>query len=379
MSIIVEKFKAGFHEKGSGYSFFVPGYINDIWLWTTPEINLLLEKAAVSLGQLNTFSKLVPDIDLFIQLHIAKEAVLSSRIEGTQTNMEEALLPEKEISPDHRQDWQEVRNYIRALNHAIHKLDKLPVSSRLIKETHEILLQSVRGETKSPGEFRTSQNWIGGRSLSDAQYIPPHHSYIHDLMGDLEKFIHNNQISVPALIRIGIAHYQFETIHPFLDGNGRIGRLLITLSLVNYGLLDKPILYVSTFFEKNKTLYYDNLTRVRAKNDMLQWLKYFLVGLDQSATEAINTLNAILKLKTKTEEKIYAHLGRRSAKAIVLLQHLFANPYMNANDVMQVTRLSKKAANDLIEGMEQQKILKEITNLSRNRMYKFHEYLALFK
>ena len=376
--MILEKFQSGHYEKGTGYTYFVPALINDLWVWNTPDINILLEKAAVSLGQLNSFSRLVPDIDLFIQLHVTKEAVLSSRIEGTQTRMEEALLTEKDILPEHRDDWREVQNYMQALNYAIDKLNLLPISSRLIKETHNILLQSVRGESKSPGEYRKSQNWIGGRSLNDAQFIPPHHTYVNDLMGDLEKFIHNDQIKVPDLIRIGIAHYQFETIHPFLDGNGRIGRLLITLSLVHYGLLDKPILYVSTFFEKDKTLYYDNLTRVRTKNDMLQWLKYFLVGLEESANDAIRTLTGILELKTRTEIKIQQNLGRRSSKGILLLQKLFEMPYMTANGVMKATGLSKKAANDLITEFQNQNILKEITSLSRNRIYSFHEYLDLF-
>lgn len=253
--IQLDKFLAGHYEEGYGYKYFVPNLINDAWEWKDSLINHLLEKAALRLGELNSFSRLVPNIDLFIQLHVTKEAVISSRIEGTQTRMDEALLPENEVKIERRDDWKEVRNYIKALNEAISCLEKLPISSRLIKTTHRLLLDSVRGEHKLPGEFRNSQNWIGGKSLADAKYIPPTHQLVGELMGDLEKFLNNDQIQLPALLKIAIAHYQFETIHPFLDGNGRIGRLLITLFLVKEGLLEKPLLYLSTFFETPKDLY----------------------------------------------------------------------------------------------------------------------------
>ncbi|MFC1731443.1 Fic family protein, partial [candidate division KSB1 bacterium] len=281
----LEKYQAGHFEKAYGYKYFVPQQINDEWIWNTPIINRLLEKAAVKIGELNSFARLVPNIDLFIQLHVTKEAVVSSRIEGTQTNMDEAVLPLEEIRPERRNDWQEVNNYIRAINEAIEELEKLPVSSRLIRNTHKTLLQSVRGANKLPGAYRTSQNWIGGNSLADAVFIPPQHQLVNELMGDLEKFLNNDEIEVPALIRIAIAHYQFETIHPFLDGNGRIGRLMISLYLVSKGILGKPLLYLSTYFEKNKALYYNNLSMVRTKNDMLQWIKYFLVGIEQTSSK----------------------------------------------------------------------------------------------
>jgi Fic family protein len=222
-----------------------------------------------------TFGALT-NINLFIHLHITKEAVISSRIEGTRTGIDEALLPEEEISPEKRDEWREVANYIKAMNTAIKNLQHLPLSTRLLRETHGILMQGVRGEHKNPGEFRRSQNWIGGTSPSDAFFVPPAHPHINELMGDLENFLHNQDISVPALVRIAIAHYQFETIHPFLDGNGRIGRLLITLFLVSERILDQPLLYLSVFFEKKRTLYYDNLQQVRDNNDLLSWIKYFL-------------------------------------------------------------------------------------------------------
>ena len=316
--IQLDKFLAGHYEEGYGYKYFVPNLINDAWEWKDSLINHLLEKAALRLGELNSFSRLVPNIDLFIQLHVTKEAVISSRIEGTQTRMDEALLPENEVKIERRDDWKEVRNYIKALNEAISCLEKLPISSRLIKTTHRLLLDSVRGEHKLPGEFRNSQNWIGGKSLADAKYIPPTHQLVGELMGDLEKFLNNDQIQLPALLKIAIAHYQFETIHPFLDGNGRIGRLLITLFLVKEGLLEKPLLYLSTFFETPKDLYYDNLSAIRTKNDMAQWIKYFLVGIEQTASLAVETLSSILEFKNETENLIRGTYRTRSTNAIIV-------------------------------------------------------------
>lgn len=376
--IELEKYQAGHLEKTSGYKYFVPKNINDEWSWKTPIINKLLERAAVKLGELNSFARLVPNIDLFIQLHVTKEAVVSSRIEGTQTNMDEALLPIEEIRPERKNDWQEVNNYIRAINDAIGQLDTLPISSRLLKSIHKTLLQSVRGEHKLPGEYRSSQNWIGGTSLSDAVFIPPTHLLVNELMGDLESFLNNEDIHVPALVRIAIAHYQFETIHPFLDGNGRIGRLMITLFLVSERILDKPLLYLSYFFEKNKSLYYDNLSLVRTKNDMIQWIKYFLVGIEQTATKAVDTLSSILKLKEQIENDIKAKMGRRSNSALILLTALFKDPIVTIDQAAKISNLSYKAANDLVAAMQEQGLLKEITGQSRNRIFVFDQYLSVF-
>ncbi|MBE0528701.1 MAG: Fic family protein, partial [Thermoleophilia bacterium] len=347
----IEKYRAGHFEKGFGYKFFVPELINDEWSWRTPIINKLLEKAAIRLGELNSFARLVPNIDLFIHLHVTKEAVVSSRIEGTRTNVDEALLPIEEIKPERQDDWLEVKNYVAALNAAIVELQHLPISSRLLRNTHKTLLQSVRGEHKLPGEFRTSQNWIGGASLSDAVFIPPQHQLVNLLMGDLESFLNNDQIEVPALIRIAIAHYQFETIHPFLDGNGRIGRLMITLFLVNEGILEKPLLYLSEYFENNKELYYDNLTRVRTHNNMLQWIKYFLVGVEKTAANAVNTLSKVIQLKNDLESQINSGFGRRSNSALLLLNILFRNPVTTIENAAKKCSLSYKAANDLVRIM----------------------------
>ncbi len=377
--IELESYNPGHYENGFGYKYFVPEKINDEWTWFSPEINQLLEKAAVKLGMLNSFAHLVPNLNLFIQLHVTKEAVVSSRIEGTQTKMDEALLPIEEVQPERRNDWKEVNNYIKALNRAIVDLEKLPISSRLIRKTHKQLLENVRGEYKMPGEFRNSQNWIGGNSLSDAKFIPPHNDYVAELMSDLEFFLNNEEIRTPSLIKIAIAHYQFETIHPFLDGNGRIGRLLITLFLVKEKILDMPLLYLSSYFEKNKELYYDNLSNVREKSDMKQWIKYFLVGIEQTASESTDTLSKILKYKEETEEAIRRSFGRRSTHAIMLLHALMKSPFTTVEEASKTCSLSYKAANDLVKKMHEDGYLEETTGQSRNRLYVLQSYLRLFE
>lgn len=379
MAIQLEKYKAGHCQTGAGYKFFLPSKVNDQWEWNDSQLNTLLEKASIRLGELNSFARLVPNIDLFIALHVTKEAVISSRIEGTQTNITEAVLPEEEITPERRNDWKEVNNYTYALNEAIKSLIKLPLSSRLLKQAHENLMTGVRGEHKFPGEFRTSQNWIGGSGPADAVFVPPAHVYVNDLIGDLENFLHNEKINVPALIRIGIAHYQFETIHPFLDGNGRIGRLLITLFLVDQNILHQPLLYLSAYFENNKAHYYDNLTRVREKGEMLHWLKYFLIGVEKTSQDAVATLSKIIKLKQDLENDIHQNWGRRTKSALQLLNQLFVYPVISIKRAQELSSLSKKAAGELIESFEKAKILIEQTGQSRNRIFTFQSYLHLFE
>ncbi|WP_240471656.1 Fic family protein [Hymenobacter aerophilus] len=356
----------------------MPTPIDAEWTWETASLNALLEKAAVKLGELNSYARLVPSIGLFIQLHVTKEAVVSSRIEGTQTNLGEALLPKAEIQPERRDDWQEVNNYIRAMNEAITELKTLPISSRLLRATHLTLLSNGRGEHKQPGEFRRSQNWIGGRSLADAAFIPPHDKLVPELMGDLENFLHNDDINVPALIRIGMAHYQFETIHPFLDGNGRIGRLLITLYLVSEGILDKPLLYLSAYFEQNKNLYYDNLMVVRQKSDLVQWLKYFLVGIEQTAAQAVTALSKMLDLKLEMEQQIHDTFGRRAPSALRLLPVLFQTPALTVEAAATATGLSYRVTNEVMAQLQTAGYLQEITGQSRNRIFVFEPYLKAF-
>ena len=348
-------------------------------MWTDENINELLEKASLKLGELNSFSRFVPDTDMFIIMHIFKEAVVSSKIEGTQTNIEQALIEEKEINPEKRDDWREVNNYVTAMNQAIEELKNLPLSNRLIRGTHKVLLSSGRGEHRAPGEFRLSQNWIGGTSPADAVFTPPMHMEIPDLLGDFELFLNNDEIKVPHLIRIAIAHYQFETIHPFLDGNGRIGRLLITLYMVSKEILEKPLLYLSDFFEKNKTLYYDNLMKVRLGNDLGQWIKFFLTGVIQTSDNSINTLRKIMELKTSIERERIMTMGKRSKPGIEFLHKLFKKPVVTIKDVQSLTGLSPKAANDLVKIFIEKKILNETTGFQRNRVFLFEEYLRMFE
>lgn len=374
----IKDFKSGSLKQGYKYQYFMPEKINHVFSWEDTSINTLLEKASFHLGALNSFSSLVPDADMFIIMHIFKEAVISNRIEGTRTNIEEALNEQENLDPEKRDDWQEVHNYVKAMNNAIQELENLPLSNRLIKNTHKILLSTGRGEHKSPGEFRISQNWIGGTSLSDAVFIPPAHEELPELLSDLELFLNNTNINIPHLIRIAIAHYQFETIHPFLDGNGRIGRLLISLYLVHSKVLQKPLLYLSDFFEKNKTLYYDNLTFVRTKNDMSQWIKYFLEGVSQTAENSAQTLKKIIDLKTDLEKNKLLSLGKRTKTANEFLYLLFHNPVITSAVLQKEMKITAKTANSLIDAFIGLNILKERTGYSRNRIFVFSKYVELF-
>jgi Fic family protein len=302
--------------------------VNHEWTWEDPQINTLLEEATQAIGELNAFSLIVPDVDLFIYMHVVKEASTSSRIEGTQTEIDEALRPRELVAPERRNDWQEVQNYIQAMNQAIDELQTLPLSNRLLKNTHRTLLQGVRGELKLPGEFRTSQNWIGGSGPSDAVFVPPSHEVVPELMSDLEKFWHNELIYVPHLIRIALAHYQFETIHPFLDGNRRIGRLLITLYLVEKDLLRKPTLYLSAHLEKYKGAYYDALTRVRESHDLGHWVRFLLTAILETAHKGKETFQAILALRSEVEQTTL-RLGKKAERARSLLNHLYRKPLLH--------------------------------------------------
>jgi Fic family protein len=311
-------------------------------------------------------------------MHVLKEATVSSRIEGTQTNMEEALIKRNELNPEKRDDWQEVTNYTLAMNAAIDRLKTLPLSSRLIKETHRILMTHARGDHKLPGEYRTSQNWIGGASINDAVFVPPPSTEVEELMNDLEKFIHNNSIHVPHLVRAAIIHYQFETIHPFLDGNGRIGRLLITLYLISNKILDQPILYLSDFFEKHKGLYYDNLMEVRRKNDLLQWVKFFLEAVSQTSEKAAKSLQEIMRLRHDCQGTRIIGMGKRIPNAKKLLDHLFTQPVVNAQMVSEKLEISTVSSYKMIEEFVEIKILREMTGFKRNRYFVFQEYIDQF-
>lgn len=373
----LEAFKAGEWRQRYQYKSFEPILVDVEWVWEDPTINTLLEQANRALGELNAFSLIVPDIDLFIQMHVVKEAQTSSRIEGTQTGMDEAVMPEEQIQPEKRDDWREVRNYVDAVNGAVEELARLPLSNRLLRQTHAILMRGVRGETKQPGEFRTSQNWIGGSSLADAVFIPPHPDGVPDLMGDLERFWHDEAIQVPHLIRAGISHYQFETIHPFLDGNGRIGRLLIPLYLVSHGLLAKPSLYLSDFFERNRASYYDALMRVRESNDIIHWVRFFLAGVAETAASGRNVFRQVLALRTEVEQAVLT-LGKRTPNARQTLNLLYRTPIVSAGDLETALEVSTPTANAIIRDLVGLGILVETTGQQRWRSYSFDRYLRLF-
>jgi Fic family protein len=364
--------------KAEEYKYFLPSFINHNFDIENKKIFVYLEEATRLLGELNAYGTLIPDVDFFIQMHVISEAVSSSKIEGTKTGMDEALLEKEDVSPEKRDDWQEVNNYIMAMNHAINNLKQLPVSTRLIKETHNILLSNVRGENKKPGEIRSSQNWIGGASINTAYFVPPHHEHLGELLADWEKFWHNENLNIPVLIKIAITHYQFETIHPFLDGNGRIGRLMISLQLLERKFLTKSVLYISNFFENYRQSYYDSLDRVRRKNDLEQWILFFLEGVIETAKKSKKTFEDILKLKEIFDSKI-ATLGRKTNNARRLLLYLFSDPVVKIRDVQDYLEVNYATANKLVEDLVHLGILKEKTGFSRNRIFVMDDYVKLFR
>lgn len=319
----VETFTAGKWQQRFEYKSFEPVPINVQWQWEDARINAQLERATLALGELNAFSLIVPDVDQFIRMHIVKEAQASSRIEGTQTQLDEALMPEDQIAPEKRDDW------------------------------------------------------IGGSSLSDAVFIPPHQDGVPELMGDLESFWHNREITVPHLIRVAISHYQFETIHPFLDGNGRIGRLLIPLYLISHGLLAKPSLYISDFFERNRASYYDALMAVRVQNDMRHWLLFFLSGIEKTANFARGVFREILLLRDEIQATTLK-MGRRAELANKLLHILYANPVQTAQSIETELNVVSATANALIRQFVENGILIEVTGQRRGRVYSFDRYFRVF-
>jgi Fic family protein len=374
----MKTFKAGTYINQGYYKSFQPNTINKEWKLEDMEIIQLLSEAERELGRLDMFSKYIPNIQLFIQMHVAKEATQSSKIEGTQTNIQDVFLNKDDVPLDKRNDWAEVKNYMQAMNYGMGLLQQLPFSSRLIKEIHAVLLQGVRGEQKQPGNFRTSQNWIGGASIADAVFVPPVHNTIAELMSDIEKYAHNETVYFPELLKIALIHYQFETVHPFLDGNGRVGRLFITLYLVSKGILLQPILYLSDFFERNRSNYYDNLMRVREKNDINRWFKFFLVGVVETAKKGIATFDQILQLQKSSEIKINS-LGSRAANAQKVLNYLYQNPIVNSSIIGEITGLSTATAYKLARDMEQLGIFREMTGAQRGKLYLFDDYVNLFR
>ncbi|MEX2399957.1 MAG: Fic family protein [Rhodothermales bacterium] len=375
--IRLDEYDPGHYVRQSGYEAFIPTPINRAWTWDDARINTLLEEATRALVELDAFSRIVPDVDLFIRLHVVKEASASSRIEGTETEIDEVIRPEEEVVPERRDDWEEVQNYIQAMNEAIATLDVLPLSTRLLRQTHRTLMQGVRGQHKQPGEYRKSQNWIGGATLEDAAFIPPPHHEVSRLMSDLEKFWHNEEINVPHLVRIAISHYQFETIHPFLDGNGRIGRLLITLYLMNQGFLRKPSLYLSSYIDQHRPAYFDALRRVSGSGDMGHWIRFFLVAVRDTARTGSETFEAILALRERIEKEVL-ELGQKAANARRLLTLLYRQPLVRTSDVVDHLEVSHPTAISLLRDFERLGLLDETTGNQRYLRYRFSEYLDLF-
>ena len=384
----MKNYKAGKTRRGSdsiggksvAFDYFLPSKINDYkFQLTNPQITIALENATLLLGELKGEAQNIPDIDYFVDMHTTSEAVSSSEIEGTLTNLDETLLEEAEIQPSRRDDWHEVRNYINASNYAIRELQKTPVSERLIKGAHKILLQGARGKDKQPGKIRTAQNWLGGRSPQTARFVPPHHSHIAELLTDWAKFWHNQNLELPILIKIAICHYQFETIHPFLDGNGRIGRLLIMLQLIESDFLTQPIFYISNFIANNRQSYYDALEGVRLYGDLENWLAFFLEAVIQTATRSRDNLKRIIELRRDYENKI-DKLGRRTSIARQLLKHLFAQPSVRVRDLEKVLGTKYDAANSVIKEFVKIGILQEdIKTTHGTRRFAMHEYIDLFR
>ena len=373
----MKSFHAGDYVSQGWYNSYQPNPINRNWVIDDMEIVNLLSKADRVVGRLDMFSEYVPNIDLFISMHVYKEATKSSNIEGTQTKIEEALQDEEDVPLDKRDDWAEVQNYTYAMNQAIQHLQTLPLSSRLIRDTHKVLMSGVRGENKYPGEFRRSQNWIGGSSPSDAIFVPPVFGEVPNLISDIEGFIHNPVCDLPDLIKIALIHYQFETIHPFSDGNGRVGRLLITLYLVSKGILKRPILYLSDYLESHRRTYYDRIMGVCFGDDVASWVKFFLEGIIVTAEKGTVALNDILALQKEYEEEIKG-MGSRSANALKLIDTMYQNPFTDITKTASIIGQSFPTAKTLIDSLVKKGILSEITGGRRGKKYVLSKYINIF-
>lgn len=364
-----------------GYRAFIPAPLPpDPPIRIRGELQRALSQADLALGRLDGSIHTLPHPDLFVYMYVRKEAVLSSQIEGTQSSLQDVLAAEANIfAPDRPKDVDEVVNYVRAMNHGIKRLQHLPVSVRLIREIHAELLKGVRGSPLRPGDLRTSQNWIGpaGCTLNEATFIPPPPHEVPQRMTELERFLHSEK-GMPLLIKIGLAHAQFETIHPFLDGNGRIGRLLITFLLCEKQVLMKPILYLSHFFKQNRQQYYERLQSVRDTGDWEQWLIFFLRGVVEVSWQATETARRILSLREDHRHTITEHLGRAAGNGHRVLDHLYQHPIVSVSDVRKLIEVSNPAANNLVARLVDTDVLREYTGYSRNRKFIYQSYIDLF-
>lgn len=374
----LEEYKSGEYVKMNDYKAFIPSKINFNWGWDDTKLDKLLAEANRQIGELNAYSLLIPNVDLYIKMHVKIEANKSSRIEGTRTTVEEDLLDVTDINPEKRDDWEEVQNYVKATNYGIERIrDGFPVCTRLIREIHEILMQGVRGEYKTPGEFRVSQNWIGGSMPSTAVYVPPPHTEVTECLSDFEKFINNEEIDTPDLIKIAILHYQFESIHPFLDGNGRIGRLLIPLYIQSKGMLEKSCLYISDYIERNKDTYYDMLTRVRANNDMIGWIKFFLEAVIETSKTAKEKFRNVVEL-TMEMDKLIMELPVKPENAKKVIDLLYDEPVLTRNKMSEITGIKLTTINGIVNALLDKGIITETTGYSRNQIFAFEKYINLF-
>jgi len=375
----ISQFNSGHYEQRLEYRAFLPAPVCHEWVVADAELTDLLGRADRALGELNAFAQLIPDIDFFIRMYVAKEATQSNRIEGTQTNIDDALKDVEDLKPEDRDDWAEVQNYIHAIHFALGALDTLPFCNRLLCQTHAVLLSDVRGKHKQPGEFRVSQNWIGV-SLKNAAFIPPHHEHVGELMSDLEKMLNSEAIFAHPLLRIAIAHYQFETIHPFLDGNGRLGRLMIPLYLASKGLLKKPALYLSDYFERHKTAYVDHLMAVREGHHLRAWLIFFLHGVEETARGSAAVFRAILEIKHRIEGEVLPRFSaRRLESARKLMRALYGQPITSIKRAAEIIDGTPNTASALINDLVGHSVLVEMTGRQRDRLFAFQDYLALFR
>jgi Fic family protein len=367
--------------QSTGYRAFVPVALPpDPPLEIEEELLDLLSKADRALGKLDGSTKALPNPDRFVMMYIHKEAVLSSQIEGTQASLADVLeLEARVLDPQKPSDVADVVNYIRALNFGMDRLTTLPLSLRLICEIHARLMEGTRGHERSQGEFRRSQNWIGpqGCTLNTAKFVPPAPDDMKRALGDFELFLHSHQ-SMPILLRVGLAHAQLETIHPFLDGNGRVGRLLITFLLYDSGALSQPLLYLSHYFKQNRLEYYDRLQAVRDNGDWEGWIKFFLRGVAIVANEASEVAREIVALREHQREQIRLNFGRLTADALRFHELLFEHPYVTINLVAETMSIGFPAASRLVQKMTEIQILHEVSGRARSRVFLHKRYFDLF-
>ena len=360
----------------SDYQCFVPHNLKDIKLNIDSEINALVNKAYLLLGRLDGMAITLPDIDLFVSMYVQKEAVISSQIEGTQASLVDVL--QKDKGKEKIKDTEEIVNYIKATHYAFKRLNKMPLCMRLIRETHAVLLSNVRGEEKMPGEFRRSQNWIGhaGSTLKDASFIPPAPDEMDICLGDLERYIHEDS-TISNLIKIALIHYQFETIHPFLDGNGRMGRLLIILYLREQGLIEYPVLYLSYFFKKNRNRYYELLNNIRIKGEFEEWIKFFIDGICEISEDAITSIQKIVELKNTDMKKIRELSGSNISNLLLIYDYLLQHPFLEAEDIKNLVGVSKPTANKLLENLMTIEIVELVEDKKRYSQYVYKKYVDI--